>query len=604
MYGIHYQVLVVRIIRTLILGTCIYFGERVSVINRYITSGRTSAAWRQVGYRHRLHTFLSVRYKVISESPLESLRPVSSLLMPPFQQRSRRKGPPSDSSTVATTEASQSMPSEAAASPSPSPPSPPSNGELNKQRKASRLIGMVNGLQKSMETMITRRTLYAKRSIDLEQALEESAPEALSNSINIRTIQIADIMIELEDLNEKIASQEEQIQKLRHGQEREKQTMQVRLEQLMSRYERLEDESLQKQTELNEKLAEANTATEAIQQKYASTRQSYHTLTRNIAMMASKLAGLQRENVALRVEADGSHKALVEMERKVETLQQQNATLQGHEASTESNKPRPSSSFLFVDLDEEESDSLQQLQLQLNASKFENEKLIAERTANESVIAELRNQVQELQASLEAQRKSTAVTTTLNGVSSSAAHATPPSARARANASVLRDVPSYSMGQLEETEKLQSKLDGLLGTVRSMSKQSFLNSCRGLSSTSGSQPEDSHSASVAVPQPAAPGEKSEASPTSPSPVRTVASHASSPTKARRMKIVINGMEGSYTGPLSTNGLPNGTGTIRFRNGDTYLGEVEDGRLHGKGTMYTKGKALVRNQLFQDNVPVE
>jgi hypothetical protein len=39
------------------------------------------------------------------------------------------------------------------------------------------------------------------------------------------------------------------------------------------------------------------------------------------------------------------------------------------------------------------------------------------------------------------------------------------------------------------------------------------------------------------------------------------------------------------GPMGKNGLPNGTGTIRFKNGNTYLGEVKDGEMYGKGTLY-------------------
>jgi hypothetical protein len=49
-----------------------------------------------------------------------------------------------------------------------------------------------------------------------------------------------------------------------------------------------------------------------------------------------------------------------------------------------------------------------------------------------------------------------------------------------------------------------------------------------------------------------------------------------PNNARRMEIkMIGDLEGQYTGPL-----PRGTGTICFRNGDTYLGELVDGEMHG------------------------
>jgi len=46
-------------------------------------------------------------------------------------------------------------------------------------------------------------------------------------------------------------------------------------------------------------------------------------------------------------------------------------------------------------------------------------------------------------------------------------------------------------------------------------------------------------------------------------------------------------EGVYTGPLSVDRKPQGVGTIRFTNGDTYSGEMEQGKMSGRGTLYTK-----------------
>ena len=73
-----------------------------------------------------------------------------------------------------------------------------------------------------------------------------------------------------------------------------------------------------------------------------------------------------------------------------------------------------------------------------------------------------------------------------------------------------------------------------------------------------------------------------------------------PNKAKRMDIVVGGQDAIYTGPLE-NGVPNGTGTIRFKNGDTYLGELVNGEMHGQGTLYhhEKAKGLSRGR-FQHN----
>lgn len=59
-----------------------------------------------------------------------------------------------------------------------------------------------------------------------------------------------------------------------------------------------------------------------------------------------------------------------------------------------------------------------------------------------------------------------------------------------------------------------------------------------------------------------------------------------------------GLEGTYTGPL-VNKRPHGVGTIRFTNGDTYLGEMTHGKMSGTGTLYTKTRGVFRGQ-FANN----
>jgi hypothetical protein len=53
---------------------------------------------------------------------------------------------------------------------------------------------------------------------------------------------------------------------------------------------------------------------------------------------------------------------------------------------------------------------------------------------------------------------------------------------------------------------------------------------------------------------------------------------------KQAAIFINGKEASYAGAMQ-NGVPHGTGTLRFKNGDTYLGDLCNGEMHGKGTLY-------------------
>ena len=67
-----------------------------------------------------------------------------------------------------------------------------------------------------------------------------------------------------------------------------------------------------------------------------------------------------------------------------------------------------------------------------------------------------------------------------------------------------------------------------------------------------------------------------------------------------MDVVVGDLSAVYTGTLKE-GLPHGTGTFRFKNGDTYLGEVLAGKMHGKGTLYHRAKELgILRGVFEDN----
>jgi len=66
------------------------------------------------------------------------------------------------------------------------------------------------------------------------------------------------------------------------------------------------------------------------------------------------------------------------------------------------------------------------------------------------------------------------------------------------------------------------------------------------------------------------------------------------TKTRMNKVRIKfkkgQLEGVYTGPL-VDRKPHGAGTIRFMNGDTYSGEMDQGKMSGMGTLYTKTRGV-------------
>lgn len=72
------------------------------------------------------------------------------------------------------------------------------------------------------------------------------------------------------------------------------------------------------------------------------------------------------------------------------------------------------------------------------------------------------------------------------------------------------------------------------------------------------------------------------------------------TTMKKVKIRFKkaGLEGTYTGPL-VDRKPHGVGTIRFSNGDTYLGEMMRGKMSGTGTLYSKTRGVLRGQ-FEKN----
>ncbi|KAL3941152.1 MAG: hypothetical protein SGBAC_004434 [Bacillariaceae sp.] len=59
-------------------------------------------------------------------------------------------------------------------------------------------------------------------------------------------------------------------------------------------------------------------------------------------------------------------------------------------------------------------------------------------------------------------------------------------------------------------------------------------------------------------------------------------------KENSCKIKVKGKKGTYTGPMRED-VPHGVGTVVFANGDTYIGNVVNGKLHGSGTYYYSNK---------------
>jgi hypothetical protein len=413
---------------------------------------------------------------------------------------------------------------------------------------------MVDNLQESMKQMIELREFYAERFRDLERQLKDAAPDSLNKSMQIRTIQLADIMIELEDGRGKVDALEEKCRKLQEDNDDQEDKHQDQILLFQKKLEIVEFRSKAKHARLLADLQEANEESANLQEMYRSMRRNYASVTKNIAIMASKISKLQQENSNLRVEADSSHQALVGLE-----IQQ--LGLSSEDSSTRAG---------------------QSLQSQLVVAQFETEKLVAERIASQSIIAELQSQVRMLQGALVYQTRVNARVAQIRPDSSTSS----------------LDRESESSRELNESNSHDAldRLDRMLTIGGSMTERTDGDSSSDSSSLTDATPKQANT-STELDEPVQILRQSPDSPEKPAP-------AQEPEKVRRMPIEINGLEGNYTGPLNTTGLPHGTGTIRFKNGDTYLGDMDNGRLHGKGAIYfaNKRKPTFRGN-FVSNRPV-
>jgi hypothetical protein len=67
-----------------------------------------------------------------------------------------------------------------------------------------------------------------------------------------------------------------------------------------------------------------------------------------------------------------------------------------------------------------------------------------------------------------------------------------------------------------------------------------------------------------------------------------------PLRARNRVVALTAADGTtrralYSGDVSSAGEPNGTGVLRFSSGDLYMGQVQNGQMHGQGTFVVNRK---------------
>lgn len=71
---------------------------------------------------------------------------------------------------------------------------------------------------------------------------------------------------------------------------------------------------------------------------------------------------------------------------------------------------------------------------------------------------------------------------------------------------------------------------------------------------------------------------------------------------KKIQVIVNGEPAWYMGTVDeADGSPDGTGTIKFSNGDKYFGEVQHGEMHGHGTLYCCDSKEMKRGRFEHDV---
>jgi hypothetical protein len=90
--------------------------------------------------------------------------------------------------------------------------------------------------------------------------------------------------------------------------------------------------------------------------------------------------------------------------------------------------------------------------------------------------------------------------------------------------------------------------------------------------------------------------------TSTAPLQSNVNRLNAYSNRRKLQVIVNGEPAWYLGTVDeADGLPHGTGTIKFSNGDKYFGEVKHGEMHGHGTLYCSVSNQMKRGRFGHDV---
>ncbi len=418
-----------------------------------------------------------------------------------------------------------------------------------------------------------------------------------SDSTAVDTIDVIDVVVPVEDDDETEPHRDVKEERMNHARRVQDEANSLRQEicQLRTRLEEVEDESkfhAAKANELTELLMNSNSIDETIiKQSEAMARKD-----NQIENLTKRITELETEKQLMAVERDNAKKEMTEMGKVVRSLQN---VAKGSPENSYREEDDEDSESEDDDGDDDESEDSEEI-------------VLTPETALDLTLGNLKDHIEMLEDGLQA-------SSSLNSNQKKAINSLESDIKAQqAQIGMLEELfrelnaadrvtSLKNKKQEEEKEVSKTKKDEALDSdEKEVSPETRERALKGLSSFFGSMKapkltmptREPKQPKIAIPEEAAAAAQAAAILVASKDTESIPKK-SKKTKMKKVKIKFKkaGLEGTYTGPL-VDKKPHGVGTIRFTNGNTYLGEMTRGKMSGTGTLYTK-KGVFRG-LFENN----
>jgi chromosome segregation ATPase len=300
-------------------------------------------------------------------------------------------------------------------------------GSTTPSRDSKDLRSAVVNLHGQLEQLMKERNYYAERSCELESALSVSYPEVLEQAIAVKTLHIADMLLELDDLNEKVhqltgendtlsrdsskvnilfseikllRSQNIRLKKEKAAERSNVEALssvRVQLDSIRAENDRLRTTINEQRTSLEDVRRENVRISSQFKKQRASAEE--------LIALRCQVKALQVENVRIRGDLETERKSAEELARvqsSIESLSAENKRLRFQNSQAESpeevNELRSIARNLSLDnqILRAEKDSMKNIRSQLDTLSFENDKVRTQRDVDRSVLEDLNKVVKSL----------------------------------------------------------------------------------------------------------------------------------------------------------------------------------------------------------------